>query len=326
MTKHRWMLQSLFFLVADWLTSMDIFDDIINTLQLKGLLYFRTNFSPPWGTTVPKHNNAARFHLVIQGRCFIQVNSGETIELSAGDLILVPNGASHILAHKPMQNAPPLETVLKDVGYTGDGFLAVGKGDVDASTQMVCGHFTFRNGADHPLLQALPDYIVVSTETRAKQRILDDTLNLISQHIFSENGGSTASITRLSEVVFIEILSSGVSLPPQSESILKAFRDPQIGRALQLIHSKLSFQWSVERLASEVAMSRSRFANRFSELMGAGPMSYLSDWRLQKGLSLIDDSPLSIKQIAEQTGYKSQSAFTRAFSARFGSSPTEYRR
>jgi len=305
---------------------MDVFDDIFNTVQLKGLLYFRTNFSPPWGTTVPEHHHAARFHLVIQGRCFVQVNDDKSIELTAGDLVLIPKGASHILAHKPMQHAPPLQTLLDDVGYTGEGVLAVGDGEVNAATQMLCGHFTFRDGAEHPLLQALPDYIVVSAEDRSKQRMLDDTLHLITQHVFSEGMGSTASLTRLSEVVFIELLCSGVSLEPQSESILKAFRDPQIGRALDLMHSKLSHQWSVESLASEVAMSRSRFANRFSELMGVGPMSYLSDWRLQKALSLIDDSLLSIKQIAEQTGYQSQSSFTRAFSARFGSSPTEYRR
>jgi AraC-like DNA-binding protein len=73
-------------------------------------------------------------------------------------------------------------------------------------------------------------------------------------------------------------------------------------------------------------MSRSRFANRFSSLMGTGPMTYLSDWRLQKALALLDSSQMSVQQIADKSGYQSPSAFTRAFSGKFGASPTDYRR
>lgn len=70
---------------------------------------------------------------------------------------------------------------------------------------------------------------------------------------------------------------------------------------------------------------RSRFASRFRELMGAGPMTYLSDWRLQKALALLDSSHMSVQQIADHSGYRSPSAFTRAFSGKLGSSPSDYR-
>ena len=73
-------------------------------------------------------------------------------------------------------------------------------------------------------------------------------------------------------------------------------------------------------------MSRSRFAERFSDLMGTGPMAYLADWRLQKALSLLDDSRCSVQQVALRTGYRSPAAFTRAFAGKFGVPPTEYRR
>ena len=73
-------------------------------------------------------------------------------------------------------------------------------------------------------------------------------------------------------------------------------------------------------------MSRSRFADRFSALMTFGPMAYLSDWRLQKALSLLDATRISVQQVALQTGYRSPAAFTRAFAGKFGMPPTEYRR
>ena len=304
---------------------MDILGDVFNTLGLKGTLYFRTDFADRWGVTVPYHAGAARFHLVVQGRCYISVNGGAPVELNAGDLILIPAGASHTLSDHPETSVPPLEEVLEASGYAGQGVLIVGEGDPLATTQLVCGHLSFRHHADHPVLKALPDYLMMANSCRAKHPLLDAMLRLISQRIFEETLGSEASVTRLSEIVFIEMLKEGISEAPQLLSLLDGFRDPKIGRSLQLIHQKPDAPWTVETLASEVAMSRSRFAHRFNELIGTGPMAYLADWRLQKAIALLEESRLSVQQIAAETGYQSASSFTRAFSSRFGLAPREYR-
>ena len=306
--------------------TMDLLDDIFNTLNLKGALYFRTNFTAPWGTTVPEYENAARFHLVIQGRCYVQVAKQTTIELNAGDLILIPRGVSHILSHSACDSAPPLEQVLTDVGYTGDGVLTVGDGDLNSTTQMVCGHFSFRSQAEHPILEALPEYLVTSTAMRAQYPLLDEILRMITRRVYDEQLGAAASVTRLSEIVFIELIRSCIGQQSELTNILEAFHDPQISQSLSLIHADHAQPWTVESLASKVAMSRSRFANRFSALMGTGPMAYLSNWRLQKALALLDTSQLSVQQIADKSGYQSPSAFARAFSGKFGASPSDYRR
>jgi AraC-like DNA-binding protein len=305
---------------------MDLLDDIFNTLNLKGALYFRTNFTAPWGTTVPEYTNAARFHLVIQGKCYVKVANQPNVELNAGDLILIPGGASHIVSHSPCDSAPPLEQVLNDVGYAGDGVLVVGAGDLNSSTQMVCGHFSFRSKAEHPILQALPKFLVTSTALRAQYPLLDEVLRMITRRVYEDQLGTAASVTRLSEIVFIELIRSCIGQQSELTKILEAFHDPQISQSLSLIHAEHAQPWTVESLASKVAMSRSRFANRFSSLMGTGPMTYLSDWRLQKALALLDSSQMSVQQIADKSGYQSPSAFTRAFSGKFGASPTDYRR
>ncbi len=305
---------------------MDILNDILDTLDLKGVLYFRTDFSPPWAMQVPDHEQAARFHLVMQGHCHVIFGSGSSVDLSPGDLILIPRGRSHILADRAGRNAAPLEEVLAQAGYDGQGVLAVGDGDPNASTQMVCGHFSFRQGADHPLLQAMPDYFVTSAALRATQPWLDEVLKLVAQRMLSGQVGSEASATRLSEIVFIELLRLGFGQNQRLQTLLEAFTDHQIGRALGLIHANPSSAWSVEGLAQEIGMSRSRFAERFSSLIGAAPMSYLADWRLQKALALLEDERLSVQQVASQTGYQSPAAFTRAFSGKFGRPPREYRR
>ena len=109
------------------------------------------------------------------------------------------------------------------------------------------------------------------------------------------------------------------------ENIMMALNDQKISQAISLIHTNPNAGWTVNDLAREIGMSRSRFAHRFKELMGSGPMAYLSEWRLQKSLQLLESSNLNVQQVALETGYKSAAAFTRAFSGQFGYSPTEYR-
>lgn len=304
---------------------MDFFNEIFDTLALKGVLYFRTDFSPPWGVTVPAYQSVARFHLVVQGRCLFKVENHPAVTLNAGDLIMIPHGASHTISDSDLSEKPPLEQVLNDSGYDGQGVLSVGEGDSKAATQLVCGHLSFRELAQHPILQAMPDYITLSNSCRAKHVLLDNILRMLTQQAFSHEIGAAASITRLSEIVFIELLKASVEDDPQLASILNGFQDPKIGKSLQLIHTTPQSPWTVESLATEVAMSRSRFSLRFQTLMGTGPMSYLADWRLQKALSLLDSSRLSVSQIADKTGYQSPSAFTRAFSGKFGVAPRVYR-
>lgn len=304
---------------------MDIIEDILDTVDLKGTLYFRTNFSAPWSVEVPKHSQAARFHLALQGRSYFYIPGHNIIELNAGDLILIPYGASHIIADSPQKQAPTLETVLKDANYNGEHTLVVGKKDDNASTQLMCGHFDFRKKSEHPFLQALPSHIIITSSIRAKNPLLDESIRLISRQAFSQSAGSNAAIKRLSEIIFIELLRLGIDQQSGIEPLFKALKDTKITHSLHIIHTNPTAPWTLESLASEVAMSRSRFAERFKSLMGISPMLYLSEWRLQKALALIGDTTQPIQQVATQTGYKSPSSFTRAFQDKFGMAPKEYR-
>lgn len=305
---------------------MDVLEDIFNALALQGAFYFRTDFSAPWAVAVPVYEQAARFHLVVQGRCHVRLASGSTADLGPGDLILIPGGQAHELADAPGHHVPPLETVLRDAGYRGNHILAVGEGDPAASTQMICGHLSFRQGADHPILRAMPDHIVVSAADRAKEAWVDETLRLLTRRIFQDAASSAPVVRRLSEVIFVELLRLGIGADERLATVLSGLHHPQIGKALELIHSRPGDPWTVASLASEVGMSRTRFADQFSQIFGHGPMHYLSDWRLQKALSALTESQVPVQQVAAQCGYRSPAAFTRAFADKFGVAPTQMRR
>jgi AraC family transcriptional regulator, activator of mtrCDE len=211
------------------------------------------------------------------------------------------------------------------VGFTGTGPFIVGSGVASQSCKMVCGHYSFADGADHPLLRAIPDILHITAADRAARPMLDDLLRLIVRRMFESEPGADATVTRLSEALFIEAIRAGISHAPEIDRLMSAVYDPQIGKALSLIHGDVAAAWTVESLAAAVGMSRSRFAERFRELVGNGPMAYVADWRLQRALNLLSEGREPIKAVAHRVGYRSAAAFTRAFSDRFGCSPKERR-
>jgi AraC-like DNA-binding protein len=103
-------------------------------------------------------------------------------------------------------------------------------------------------------------------------------------------------------------------------------RDPQVGAALQLLHGRHAEPWTLERLAREVAMSRSSFAERFTAYVGVPPMQYLARWRLQLAAPTLTADAVSVGQAAEAVGYRSDAAFNRAFKREVGEAPGACRR
>ena len=303
----------------------DLLSDVFETIRLKGTLYFRTDYSPPWAITVPAYEQAARFHFVIQGCCHVSLPSGRNIVLEPGDVVLIPRGRGHVLADRLGRTPAPLERVIQESGYDGRGAFVIGKSDPQATTQMVCGHLGFSQGADHPLLGALPEVIVITQADRGRYPLLDESLHLVARRALSDEAGAAASIARLSEILFIEAVRASVERHPPLANVMTAMTDLHIGRSLELVHKTPGDPWTVETLAKASGMSRSRFAERFTELVGVAPMAYVTEWRLQKALARLGSSKSSVKEVAAQAGYQSAAAFARAFSQRFGTPPTDTR-
>ena len=260
----------------------DLLSDVFETIRLKGTLYFRTDYSPPWAITVPAYEQAARFHFVIQGCCHVSLPSGSNIVLEPGDVVLIPRGRGHVLADRLGRAPAPLERVIQESGYDGKGAFVIGKSDPQATTQMVCGHLGFSQGADHPLLGALPEVILITQPDRDRYPLLDESLRLVARRALSDEVGAAASIARLSEVFFIEAVRASVERHPPLANVMTAMTDLHIGRALELVHKTPGDPWTVETLAKASGMSRSRFAERFTELVGVAPMAYVTEWRFAK--------------------------------------------
>jgi transcriptional regulator GlxA family with amidase domain len=138
---------------------------------------------------------------------------------------------------------------------------------------------------------------------------------------------SPVVLAKLAELLFMEAVRRFVaSLAPETSGWLAGLRDPIVGRALALLHSRMTHRWTTEQLAQEVGLSRSAFAERFTSLMGEPPMRYLANWRMQIAAQRVKGSHEPMARIAFETGYESEAAFNRAFKRAFGMPPVTWRK
>jgi AraC-like DNA-binding protein len=140
--------------------------------------------------------------------------------------------------------------------------------------------------------------------------------------------GSEVAANRLAEVLFIQAirahLASGADC--RNPGWLRAIFDPQVGAAIGAIHENVNRPWTVEALAESAGMSRSAFALRFKELLGQTPLDYLTEWRMQKAVQLLEHKDKKLFEIARSVGYESDAAFSKAFKRVLGLTPGEHRR
>lgn len=306
---------------------MDPLSDILTSLDLKGMLYFSTEFTPPWGVAVPAFENVVRFHLVVRGLCHIGVNSAYNANLTEGDFALIPHGAAHRLARDSASRLATLDEVVAASGYDGTGPLVWGMQDGGAPTRLVCGHFTLDNMAPgRALIAALPPLLVARRSTSNTADWLSATLSLLSAERDVDRPGSAAIVRRLTEVLFIQALREWMAATETPPGLARALADPQLARAIAAIHRDPADDWTVASLASLAGMSRTVFAERFASATNQTPLGYVTEWRLTRGRALLRDPQLSLDAVAAEAGYASASAFSRAFARRFGEAPGKVRR
>ncbi len=136
---------------------MDLLGDILATLELRFSLYFRADLSAPFAIDVPEDRQVIRFHVVHEGTCWVGLPTGATAYVAAGDLILIPHGAGHVLADSPHSQPVSLPVVLQETAFDGTGPLVFGAGG--KRTTLVCGYFSFASDAIHPIIASLPPLI-----------------------------------------------------------------------------------------------------------------------------------------------------------------------
>jgi AraC-like DNA-binding protein len=302
-----------------------LLDDFLRAIRFRSGLYFRPEFRAPWGISVAR--NCVVFHVVDHGNCWLEVNGvTEPMRLSEGDFVVVTRGDAHIMRDR--LSTPPADFFdLVKTHRFGDNptFRAGGKGSI---TTLVCGGAQLETGANNHLIGILPPVLYVKGTEEGAQQWLGLTTQQILAELHSGGPGATEVITRLADVLFIRAVRAyfDQNIETAEAGRLAAVRDGQIGRALAMLHGHPQQAWTVDSLARHVALSRSAFAARFTELVGEPPLHYLTRLRINVAAVRLRSSDDKLRAIAAAAGYESVPAFAKSFKRLVGMTPGEYRR
>lgn len=303
---------------------MDVLSDVLSTVRLESTVYAQTSLSPPWGISADAQGVFA-FHVIPRGHGWLEAEGLAPYPVGAGDVVLLAPGRAHSLRDEPSSPTRPLRDLLAEGAFNAG---ADGQAGGPATTQLVCGCFSFEEAAGAgPLLAALPTVMRAGEMGQDAGPWLAQTIRLLGYESLAARPGTQTVVNRLCDVLFVYLLRIHLAeLPAEQPSWLRALVDPQIGAALQLLHEQPGKAWTVGTLAGKVGMSRSAFAARFHQVVGQAPMQYLKRWRLQKAAAVLAAGSSGIARVAAEVGYESEAAFAKAFKRTLGVSPGAYRR
>ncbi len=306
-------------------TSAESLGEALHVLRMRRSFYSRCEFTAPWGLELPAIPGSLMFHVVTAGRCWLEVEGGEPRLLQLGDLGLVPHGEGHRLVSE--LGIPGAELMALPREEVSDRYEVIRMGGGGAPTGLVCGTVRFDHPAAQQLVSLLPRVINVEAWTSPETEWIASTLRFMAAEAREPRLGGETVITRLADILVIQAIRSWIEQDPAAQTgWLGALRDPQIGRAISLIHRDPARSWTVASLADEVAMSRSAFAARFAELVGEPPMHYVTRWRMQAAVTWLREGDATLGELALRLGYQSEAAFSRAFKRFVGVPPGAVRR
>lgn len=298
----------------------------LHLLRMEGMFYCHSELTAPWAVEMPVMPGFAMFHVVVQGVGRVETPQGASCVLGPGGFALVPRGEGHVICDAPGQRAARLFDLEREelteryerLSYGGDG----------APTTMICGALSFQHPMARRMLESMPSLLHVDTWEGPEAGWVDSALAMMEHEARTQRPGGDALLTRLADIFVIQALRRWLDHDPRARTgWLGACQDPQVGVALARIHEAPEQDWTVATLAREASMSRSAFAERFRERVGATPSKYLTRWRMELAWERLRATPeVTIAEVADALGYRSEAAFGRAFKRCLGVSPGQARR
>lgn len=284
--------------------------EALDFLHLSETAVYRAEFRAPWSFVAP--NECPKTHFIASGRCWLEVAGCESRWLETGDFVVIPRGRGHRIASMP--DARNLDIADYLVPGSGRRFARLAKDGSGAATVILCADVDFKHPAADHLVALLPGVLSIPASGAGAGDRLAAVVSLLAKEALEMQPGADAVIARLTDVLVIQAIRFWLAGNPLGQAAwLAAVADPNVSRALSLIHRRPEGSWTVASLAKAAAMSRSAFAARFTDLLGEPPMRYLTRWRMHCARSLLQRGRRSIEEIAGVLGYQSAAAFSRAF-------------
>ncbi|MBU5616833.1 AraC family transcriptional regulator [Psychrobacter sp. TAE2020] len=302
---------------------MDALSVLLQEVHLIETKYHRLNGCGDWSYSFSR-KDTIMFYLVLSGSFCIDLGH-EVRQANTGDTIMIANATQHVsyALHHNGDNAKPLDDLLT---IDDSDILQLNSGDVNNAC-LILIECQYDKQMIRPLLSVLPSMLPeLGVKSDGRFGVMDVEVKLLALESEHQRMGKTAVINHWASIMMIECLRTYIeSLPEATDSWLQAMKDPYLAKALAAMHDAPNNNWTIHRLAEVAGMSRSSFAQRFKDVVGMPPLTYLIDYRLRLAARYLRLQQNSISRISELVGYASDSTFSQAFKRVYGVSPKAYR-
>jgi AraC-like DNA-binding protein len=314
---------------------MDTVSDILRSLRLTGGVFLEARLTAPWcvaaqigpddcGPYLPRPHNVIAYHYVAEGRLLLEMGDAAPVEASAGELLVLPRNDPHRLASAPGLKAVRAESLVQKAARGALSRIEHGGGG--AATRILCG-FLGNDARADPVVASLPGAMKLGLAEGLSGPWVESSMRFSAAELAAGAAGSASVLAKVAELLFTEAVRRHLASLPQDQDLWTAgLGDAAVGRGIELLHNRLAEPWTAEALAREVGLSRSAFAERFTQAMGHPPMHYLARLRLETAARRLRETQTAIAVVAYDVGYESEAAFSRAFKRQFGAAPGAWRR
>ena len=275
---------------------MDILSDVFRSAGLKRKILHQRSLQAGETFRFPCAKSIG-FHVLTQGEAFIQIEGHpEPVALKRGDVAFMARGHDHTVRAS------------------------------ETTGTLVSGAYQLWNDPIHPFFSDLPEWYLLRADEIGGFDRLSTIVSILAEEVMRPAAGSESIVGGLLDVLFGMITRRIVEeRGARAEGWARASAEPQVRKALELMHADCARAWTLEDLAREAGLSRAGLADKFKRSLGDTPLRYLTSLRIQRAIELLSGSDETVESIAEAVGYGDPFSFSKAFKKTTGVPPRDFR-
>ncbi len=299
---------------------MDPLSDVLSLLKPRSYSSGGFDVGGELSIQFPRHDGI-KCYAVLSGHGWLSMEGVPApVHFTAGDCFLLPSGRPFRLATN--LDLTPIDAMSILTGAPGGSIRSLNGG---GDCFIAGGHFAFTSSHANILLGVLPP--IVHLQKESDKESMRWSLERMRQELLSPQPGGFLIAQQLAYLILVQALRLHLAEGPRGGvGWLFALADKQMSAAISSMHDDPAHAWTLEQLARRAGMSRSTFALKFKQTVGASPMEYLTRWRMLLAGDRLTNSTDPISVIATSLGYESESAFSTAFKRVMGCSPRQHSR
>lgn len=254
-------------------------------------------------------------HLKMHSGCNIKVPASWKIEkryINDYHLLFVRGGSGYYSL-----DGQEVELKRGQIAFIGGGAYYSGEQDIANPLVIIPIRFGFYNNKTGKQLEPQTDSLYYTYNSINADELEFLFMEIIRLYNQTENSFNNSNISSLLHTLLCRTLYEAEKDIDKPENNLEKIRE--------WIRTHPLERYNIGELAKKAGISRKYFTTLFTRQYGISPKSYQVSQRMNYAKYLLQESDISIKEIAAQLGYTDQYIFSKQFKSIIGYAPSKIR-